>query len=100
MNQVRVMLPYHLRTLAGAGEEVTLIVNAPVTQAAILDALETRFPMLRGTLRDHVTLKRRTRVRFFANEEDVTHDPPDQPLPGAIASGEKPFMIVGALSGG
>jgi hypothetical protein len=100
MNQVRVTLPYHLGTLAGAGEEVTLTVNAPVTQAAILDALETCFPVLRGTLRDHVTLKRRARVRFFANEEDVTHDPPDQPLPGVIASGEKPFMIVGALSGG
>jgi len=77
-----------------------LEVKSPVCQTTILDALESRFPMLRGTVRDHVTLKRRAKVRFFANEEDVTHDPPDQPLPEVIASGEKPFMIIGAISGG
>jgi len=100
MHQVRVTLPYHLCTLAGADDEVVLAVKSPVSQTTILDALESRYPMLRGTLRDHVTLKRRAKVRFFANEEDVTHDPPDQPLPEVIASGEKPFMIVGAISGG
>jgi hypothetical protein len=100
MNQVRVTLPHHLCTLASTEREVVLNVNSPVTQTTILDALEARFPMLRGTLRDHVTLKRRAKVRYFANEEDVTHDSPDQPLPDVIASGEKPFMIVGAISGG
>jgi len=100
MNPVRVALPFHLCTLAGVDGEVVLAVNSPVTQTTILDALESRFPMLRGTLRDHVTLKRRAKVRFFANEEDVTHDPPDQPLPEVITSGKKPFMIIGAISGG
>lgn len=100
MKQVRVSLPFHLCTLAGAADEVVLGVQAPVSQTTILDALESRYPMLRGTVRDHVTMKRRAKVRFFANEEDVTHDPPDQPLPEQIASGEKPFMIIGAISGG
>jgi len=97
---VRVTLPHHLCVLAGVDGEITLAVDPPVSQSTILDALEARYPMLCGTLRDHVTRKRRARVRFFANEEDVTHDPPDQPLPDTIASGEKPFMIVGAISGG
>lgn len=100
MHSVRVTLPFHLCTLAGVADELKLDVTSPVCQNTILDALELRYPMLRGTLRDHVTLKRRARVRFFANEEDVTHDPPDQPLADVIASGEKPFMIVGAISGG
>ena len=100
MNRVRVTLPFHLCTLAGVTGEVVLEVAPPVCPASILDALEARYPMLRGTLRDHVSRKRRAKVRFFANEEDVTHDPPDQPLPAVIASGEKPFMIVGAISGG
>jgi len=97
---VRVALPHHLCVLAGTGSEIDLAVVAPVSQRAILDALESRYPMLRGTVRDHVTLKRRAKVRFFANEEDVSHDPPDKVLPDVVASGEKPFMIVGAISGG
>ncbi len=86
---VRVTLPHHLSVLAGVGSEIELAVVAPVSQRTILDALESRYPMLRGTVRDHVTLKRRAKVRFFANEEDVSHDPPDQPLPDVIASGRK-----------
>lgn len=97
---VRVTLPFHLQTLAQCDAEVTLDLSGPVTQRAILDALETHFPMLRGTVREHVTLKRRPRVRFFADGEDVTHDPPDDELPVSIARGEKPFMIVGAVAGG
>jgi len=97
---IRVVLPQHLRTLAGVDGEVHLAVDAPVTQASILDALEARYPMLCGTVRDHVTKKRRPLVRFFACAEDVTHNPPDAPLPEAIASGEEPFMIVGAIAGG
>jgi len=97
---IRVILPHHLQTLARCDREVTLEVNGAVTQRAILDALEDRFPMLRGTVREHITLKRRPRVRFFADGEDVTHDPPDAALPRAIASGELPFMIVGAVAGG
>jgi len=99
-NQVRVVLPYHLRTLAALDGEVILNVKGQVTQSAILDSLELRYPMLRGTIRDHVTLKRRSMIRFFANEEDVTHDPPDTPLPDVIATGAVPFMIVGAIAGG
>ena len=97
---VRVQLPHHLQTLASIDGEVLLTVGAPVTQRSILDALESRYPMLRGTIRDHESAKRRAKVRFFANEEDVTHDSPDDPLPEVIASGAKPFMVVGAISGG
>jgi hypothetical protein len=97
---IRVQLPHHLQTLASVNGEVLLAVAAPVTQRTILDALEARFPMLRGTIRDHVTAKRRPKVRFFANEEDITHDSPDDVLPDVIASGAKPFMVVGAISGG
>ena len=98
--QVRVTLPYHLQTLAQAADEVTLNVAGPVTQRSVLDALEARFPMLCGTLRDHVSQQRRAKVRFFANEQDVTHQSPDDLLPENIASGEKPFMIIGAIAGG
>jgi molybdopterin synthase sulfur carrier subunit len=97
---VRVMLPFHLRTLANVGSEVQLDVAAPVTQRTILDALEARYPTLRGTVRDHATQKRRALVRFFACEEDVSHDPPDKPLPEAVASGKEPFFIIGAIAGG
>ena len=98
---VRVVLPTHLRTLAGVDREVQLDgVAAPVTQGSILDALEARYPMLRGAIREHVTLRRRPLVRFFACEEDVSHDPPDAPLPEKIATGEEPFFIIGAIAGG
>ena len=97
---IRVVLPQHLRTLAGVDGEVVLAVDPPVTQASILDALETRYPMLRGTVRDHATKKRRPLVRFFACAEDITHDSPEAPLPDAIASGAEPFMIIGAIAGG
>jgi sulfur-carrier protein len=97
---IRVVLPLHLRTLARVDGEVALAVDAPVTQRTILDALEARYPMLRGTVRDHATLRRRPLVRFFACEEDVTHASPDDPLPEAIASGAEPFLIVGAIAGG
>jgi molybdopterin synthase sulfur carrier subunit len=101
---IRVELPAHLRTLARAGAEVTVEVqrNAEgrVTQRAILDALETRYPMLRGTIRDHVTHERRPFLRFFACEEDWSHESPDAPLPDDVASGKEPFMIIGAIAGG
>lgn len=97
---IRVVLPQHLRTLAGVGEEVVLDIEGPVTQRSILDALESRFPMLCGTLRDHVSHKRRARVRFFACKVDVTHESPDLPLPDAIVSGSEPFLIIGAIAGG
>jgi len=97
---IRVVLPQHLRTLAGVDGEVRLAVDPPVTQSSILDALEARYPMLCGTIRDHVTKKRRPLVRFFACAEDVTHAAPDAPLPDAIASGDEPFLIVGAVAGG
>jgi hypothetical protein len=97
---IRVVLPYHLQTLASCDREVTVEVAGVVTQVNILDALEARYPMLRGTVREHVTLKRRPRVRFFAAGEDVTHDAPDTELPASIASGAEPFMIVGAVAGG
>jgi sulfur-carrier protein len=97
---IRVVLPYHLQTLANSDAEVTVEVEGPVTQRTVLDALEARYPMLRGTVREHVTLKRRPRVRFFADGEDVSHHPPDAELPEAIAAGRQPFMIVGAISGG
>jgi hypothetical protein len=98
---VRVVLPTHLRTLAGADREVQLDgVAVPVTARSILDALEGRYPMLRGAIREHVTLRRRPLVRFFACEADVSHDSPDAPLPEKIASGAEPFFIIGAIAGG
>lgn len=97
---IRIVLPAHLRTLARVGGEVTLDVTGPVTQRLVLDALEVRYPMLRGTIRDHVTLKRRPFVRFFACEQDLSHEPPDTPLPDAVATGAEPFLIVGAMAGG
>jgi hypothetical protein len=98
---IRVGLPYHLRTLAGLSDsEITLDVAEPVTIGGVLDALEARFPMLRGTLRDHVTRERRPFIRFFACKEDVSLDPPETPLPGAIVSGDEPFLIIGAIAGG
>ena len=97
---IRVILPQHLRTLAGVGREVTLDVTGPVTQRSILDALEARYPMLRGTVRDHVTQKRRAMVRFFACEEDYSNESPDAPLPEKVASGEEAYYIVGAIAGG
>ena len=97
---IRVVLPPHLRTLARVAGEIELDVAAPITQRAALDALEARFPMLRGTIRDHATQRRRPFVRFFACAEDVSHEQPDAPLPHAVASGAEPFVILGALAGG
>lgn len=97
---VRVMLPQHLQVLASAPREATLDVAGVVSTKSILDALEARYPTLRGTIREHVTLKRRPLVRFYALQEDVTHDPPDAPLPEAIATGAEPFFIIGAIAGG
>jgi hypothetical protein len=97
---IRVWLPAHLRTLARVGSEVTVEINGPVTVQSILDALEERYPVLQGTLRDHVTKVRRPFVRFFACEEDFSLDPPDTVLPEAIATGKEPFLIVGAIAGG
>ena len=97
---IRVVLPAHLRKLARVDREVTLEVAGPVTQRAVLDALEARYPMLRGTIRDHVTLRRRPMVRFFACAEDLSHESPDAPLPDAVAAGTEPFLVVGAMAGG
>jgi len=97
---IRVILPYHLRTLAQVGAEIQLEVAGPVTQRSVLDALEARYPMLRGTIRDHVTLKRRPMLRFFACEEDLSLESPDAPLPEAVVSGKEPFWIIGAIAGG
>ena len=97
---IRVELPQHLRTLAHVGREVQLEVEGLVTQRSILDALEVRYPMLRGTIREHGTLQRRAFLRFFACEEDLSHELPDSPLPDAVASGKEPFLIVGAIAGG
>lgn len=97
---IRVVLPYHLRTLAQVSGEVNLEINTPVTQRSILDALEQRYPMLRGTIRDHKTLERRAFLRFFACEEDMSFQLPDEPLPEAVARGSEPFMVVGAIVGG
>src|SRR6266536_5182528 len=96
---IRIVLPTHLRNLAHVGSEVTLEVAAPITQRSVLDALETRYPMLRGTIRDHGTLQRRAFLRFFACEEDLSHESPDAPLPDAVASGREPFLIIGAFVG-
>jgi len=97
---IRVVLPAHLRTLASVGDEVTVHVEGPATQRAILDALEASYPVLRGTIRDHVTLARRPFLRFFACEEDWSHEQPDVPLPAAVANGVEPFLVVGAMAGG
>ena len=98
---IRVILPHHLRTLANiVDREVKLDVEGQATQRSILDALEARYPMLRGTIRDHVTQQRRPFVRFFACEQDLSHESPDTPLPDAIASGVEPFLVVGAIAGG
>jgi len=97
---IRVVLPAHLRTLARVDGEVTLEVAGPVTQRAVLDALEARFPALRGTTRDQLTQKRRAFVRFFACQRDLSHEPPDAPLPEVVARGEEPFLVVGAMAGG
>jgi sulfur-carrier protein len=97
---IRVVLPPHLRTLARVDGEVELEVASPVTQRSVLDALETRYPMLRGTVRDHVTQLRRPLVRFFACGEDLSHESPDAPLPDAIANGSEPFLVIGAIAGG
>lgn len=97
---IRVVLPYHLRTLARVEGEVQLEVEGPVTVRSVLDALEARYPMLGGTIRDHGTLKRRPFVRFFACKEDLSLEPPETPLPEAVLSGAEPFLIVGAMAGG
>jgi len=97
---IRVTLPPHLRKLAQVDGEVKLDIGGPITQRSILDALEARYPMLQGTIRDHVTQRRRAFVRFFACGEDLSHETPDAPLPDAVATGNEPFMIVGAIAGG
>jgi molybdopterin synthase sulfur carrier subunit len=97
---IRVILPFHLRTLARVEGEVELEIQGPVTQRSVLDALEARYPMLCGTIRDHVTQQRRAFVRFFACEEDVSHESPDALLPEAVASGAEPFLVIGAIAGG
>ena len=97
---IRVVLPAHLRTLARVDGEVELAVDGPVTVRSVLDALEAKYPMLSGTLRDHVTRQRRPFVRFFACEEDLSHEPPEAPLPEKVAQGAEPFLIVGAIAGG
>jgi hypothetical protein len=97
---IRVELPQHLRTLAHVGREVQLEIEGPVTQRTVLDALESGYPMLRGTIREHGTQQRRAFLRFFACEEDLSHESPDSPLPEAVASGKEPFLIIGAIAGG
>jgi molybdopterin synthase sulfur carrier subunit len=97
---IRVVLPEHLRRLAHVDGEVRLTVEGPVTQRTVLDAVEGAFPMLRGTIREHGTLKRRPFVRFFACGQDLSHEPPDAPLPGAVETGAEPFLVVGAMAGG
>lgn len=98
---IRVILPAHLRTLAGVnGDEVTVPLEAEPTLASVLDAIEAQYPVLRGTIRDHLTRKRRPFVRFYACEQDLSHDPPDTPLPEAVVKGKEPFLVVGAMAGG
>jgi hypothetical protein len=97
---IRVVLPFHLRTLAQVDGEVNLRVEGSVTQRSVLDSLEASYPMLRGTIRDHVTQRRRPFLRFFACAQDLSHDPPDDPLPDAVAMGAEPFLVVGAIAGG
>ena len=100
LNMIRVILPHHLRTLAQVGTELELEVKGPVTQRSVLDTLEARYPMLRGTIREHDTQQRRPFLRFFACEEDLSHESPDAPLPDAVVSGAEPFLIIGAIAGG
>jgi sulfur-carrier protein len=97
---IRVELPQHLRTLAKIGREIQLEIDGRLTQRSVLDALEAQYPMLRGTIRDHVTHERRPFLRFFACEQDLSHEAPDAPLPDAVASGAEPFLIIGAIAGG
>ena len=97
---IRVVLPHHLRTLAKVGDEVQLQIGGSATTRAVLEALEAKYPMLRGTIRDHVTQQRRPMVRFFVCSEDISHDPPDNVLPDAVAKGAEPFFIIGAIAGG
>jgi molybdopterin synthase sulfur carrier subunit len=97
---IRVMLPQHLRTLAHVGSEVELSVEGQATVGSVLDAIEARYPMLRGTIRDQITQQRRPFLRFFACEEDLSHEPPDTPLPDAVVSGKEPFIVIGAIAGG
>ena len=97
---IQIVLPAHLRTLAGVAGDVTLEVEGPVTQRSVLDALEARYPTLRGTIRDQATHQRRPFIRFFACEEDLSHESPDAPLPDAVAAGTEPFFVVGAIAGG
>lgn len=97
---IRVSLPTHLRALAKVDDEVALDVQGAVTQASVLDALEARYPVLRGTIREHGTLKRRAFIRFFACEEDLSHESPDTPLPEAVVNGKEPFLVIGAIAGG
>jgi sulfur-carrier protein len=97
---IRVQLPQHLRTLAKVQGEVQLEIEGPVTQRSVLDALETRYPMLKGTIRDHVSQQRRAFMRFFACEEDLSLESPDSPLPDAVANGKEPFLVIGAIAGG
>jgi len=97
---IRVVLPQHLRTLARVGEEVEVRVEGPATQRSVLDALEASYPVLRGTIRGHVTHRRRPFVRFFAGEQDLSHEPPDAPLPEPVARGAEPLLVVGAMAGG
>ena len=97
---IRVELPFHLRRLAQVGTEVQLDVAGPITQRSVLDALEAKYPMLRGTIRDHDTLKRRPFLRFFACQQDLSHEPPDSPLPEAVETGVEPYLIIGAIAGG
>jgi hypothetical protein len=100
MPAIRLQLPYHLRNIARIDGEISLDVEVPITLSRVLDALELRYPMLRGTIRDHDTFARRPFLRFFACEEDLTHDPPDKPLPDAVAEGKEPLLIIGAIAGG
>lgn len=97
---IRVVLPWHLKELARVSGEITLDVKGAVTQRSVLDAIEARYPMLRGTIRDHVTQRRRPMLRFFTCAKDLTHEPPDSPLPEAVVAGAEPFLIVGAIAGG
>jgi molybdopterin synthase sulfur carrier subunit len=97
---IRVELPAHLRTLARVGGEVPVEITGPITQRSVLDALEAAYPVLRGTIRDHGTLQRRAFLRYFACEQDLSHEPPDAPLPEPVARGKEPFLIIGALAGG
>ena len=97
---IRVALPYHLRNLANVGTEVRLEIAGPVTQRAVIDALEARYPMLKGTIRDYATGRRRPFLRFFACQEDLSNESPDTPLPAAVVSGEEPYLVIGAIAGG